>query len=131
MTGLIVDSYAVDYGKTVKVFATDRNGDDVSFTLTKEEYNAARTILTEGIPVKDLRAVITPSDIVGFLYEANPEAQNVMVETEVNRGLRALKNKLLNNPIAVGGGIAAVIMAMVIFYLAVVKDPSAAASVAS
>src|SRR6056297_2782474 len=118
---VIRDSFAVDLGKEVKVFVTDRNGYDVSFILTKDEYIAAINILQEGIEVQNIRRVITPSDIVGYLYEANPEAQNVMVEVEVNRGLRALKNKLLNNPMVAAGGFATIIIALVIFYLAVIK----------
>ena len=130
MTGLITDALAVDNGKEVLIKAIDRNGYDVSFTLPKDDYLVAKSILTNGIDVKHLSNVITPHDIVGYLYESNPESQNVMVDVEVQRGIRN-RMKDAGRAVAYAGGAAAVIMALVIFYLAVVKDPSAAADVAS
>lgn len=128
--GVISSSVAVDYGKEVMVIAYDRSGYDVSFRLKKEEYNTVRSILQNGIPVTEIRNVITPNAIINYLYEANPEAQNVMVDIEVERGLRGTNANLKTAAIAIGG-FATIIMAMVIFYLAVVQNPDAAASMAS
>lgn len=125
---LIAKCIAVDCGKTVEFKAKDRSGYNVDFTLTKDEYLAARSVLTNGVLVTDLRNVITPQDIVNYLYEANPESQNVMVDVEVDRGIRN-KLKSYNQSIIAIGGFATIIMAMVIFYLAVVKDPTAVSNV--
>lgn len=130
MTGVIASALAIDYDKEVHILAYDRNGYDVSFRLKKEDYTTVRTILKNGVPVTELRNVITPCDIVNYLYEANPEAQNVMVDVEVQRGKRGIDANLKTAAIAVGG-FATIIMAMVIFYLAVVKDPSGAANMAN
>jgi len=130
MSGLINESVAVDMGKEVLIRSMDRNGDDVSFTLKKEEYELARSVLINGVGIEKLSNVISPHDIVGYLYESNPESQNVMVDVEVQRGLRQSK-KDVGRLVAYAGGFATIIMAMVIFYLAVVKDPGAAAEVAS
>lgn len=130
MSGLINNAIAVDMGKEVLIRSMDRNGDDVSFTLKKDEYELARHILVNGINADKLSNVITPHDIVGYLYESNPESQNVMVDVEVQRGLRQQK-KDIGKTIAYAGGFATIIMAMVIFYLAIVKDPAAAGEVAS
>ena len=127
---LILDALAVDKGKEVQIYAQDRNGSDVSFTLSKKDYTTAKTILTNGIRVDELHNVITPHDIVGYLYESNPEAQNVMIDVEVQRGIRN-KTKDTSRMVAYGGAFATIIMAMCIFYLVVVKDPAGAADVAS
>lgn len=127
---LILDALAVDKGKEVQIYAQDRNGSDVSFTLSKKDYTTAKTILTNGIKVDELHNVITPHDIVGYLYESNPEAQNVMIDVEVQRGIRN-KMKDTSRMVAYGGAFATIIMAMCIFYLVVVKDPAQAAEVAS
>ena len=127
---LILDALAVDKGKEVQIYAQDRNGSDVSFILSKKDYTTAKTILTNGVRVDELHNVITPHDIVGYLYESNPEAQNVMIDVEVQRGIRN-KMKDTSRMVAYGGTISMIIMAMIVFYLAVVKDPAGAADVAN
>lgn len=118
MTDLITYSLAVDLGKDVRIIARDNVGDDVSFTITKDEYRVVKKALTVGVDVSKLRNVITPSDIIGFLYETNPEAMNVMVDVEVQRGLRQKLNGY--TPAIVGAGIfATIILAMAIAYLMV------------
>lgn len=128
MTGIINDAIAVDMGNEVLIRSVDRHGMDVSFSLKKQEYEMAKNILINGIGVDKLSNTITPHDIVGYLYESNPESQNVMVDVEVQRGIRQ-KAKDVGKMVAYGGAFATIIMAMVIFYLAVVKDPSAAVDV--
>lgn len=56
--------------------------DNIEYVLTKSEYDYALAVLTHGIDIQYLSNVIRPCDIIGYLNETNPEAENVVVEEE-------------------------------------------------
>jgi hypothetical protein len=70
-----------------KVFLLSK---DVEYTLTYEEFEYAKAVLEHGIDKQYLNNIIRPCDIIGYLFETNPEAENVVVEEEVSIAKRSM-----------------------------------------
>lgn len=84
-----MSSLAVDQGKTVLIIS-----DDVTYTVTKEEYTKVKDIFTYGIDEDEVSCIIRPHDIIGYLEETNPEAQHNALESAVMIAKRQMKDEL-------------------------------------
>lgn len=71
-------SLAIEDGNDVIIVS-----DDVEYRIPREVYDYVKAVMDKGVPLEDVNPVIRPSDIIGYLEEVNPEAQNVVVEREV------------------------------------------------
>jgi hypothetical protein len=111
-----MDNIAVDLGNTVFI-----RSDKVQYTLTKEEYNYANQILQKGIPLDKTSLIINPHDIVSYLNESNPEAENVVTEVSI---MRALKGAGKENFKIIAWGFAFFIMIIgfILAYVVITQD---------
>jgi hypothetical protein len=83
------ESIAAYDGKNVRIISND-----VEYTIPKKDYDRVKEIFTFGINEEDLSPVITPSDIIGYLAEVNPEAEHNAMEAATIIAKRQLKDDL-------------------------------------
>lgn len=105
------ETVAVDCGDTVLV-----HSDKITYTLSKEEYEYAKSVMTYGIDMDQLSPIINVHDIIGYLNESNPEAEQVVTEREVSMALRSQKAQNLNI-IAYGVAVFMAAMAVIAIYV--------------
>nr|WP_321496332.1 hypothetical protein [uncultured Methanolobus sp.] len=104
--------------------------DDVRFSMTRKDYDYVKGVLRSGVPLEDLNPVIRPSDIIGYLEESNPEAENNVVETEVTIAKRSVSKEDIRI-LAIGTTIFLALIGLAAFYIIVSHDSGSGASAAA
>jgi hypothetical protein len=104
--------------------------DDVRFMMTRTDYDYVKGVLRSGVPLEDLNPVIRPSDIIGYLEESNPEAENNVVETEVTIAKRSVSKEDIRI-LAIGTTIFLALIGLAAFYIIISHDSGSGASAAA
>lgn len=81
-----MNSLAIEDGKNIIIVS-----DDVEYTIPRDDYDYVKECFRTGVAYEDLSPVIRPSDIIGYLEEANPEAEMTASEAELSIAERKVK----------------------------------------
>lgn len=120
-----MDCIAIDDGDNVIIISND-----VKYSIPREDYDYVQDVMRRGVPLTDLNPVVSPSAIIGYLEESNPEAQNVVCEKEAAIAARAA-NKQNMQILSIGAAMFMLLIGLGALYILVTQTGGGGAEAAA